>query len=1177
MSFSFKAWPYPSPKKNSHILKCSQYGFIAHAMNNNVSIYFEEFGNFTPLFMFSPFQHQVTAMEWYDASKTNSTAVPVLVLSSISGRLEVFDCRSRNTIFRTHVNLTQKTNSAFSNMIYPTTTSLTHLAANSRRENDYVTSIAWSQFSSSSFYVGTKNGRLIRFEITIGQIVKCKVEWELFFNFQIDHICIESQFGDICAVASEEGSIATIDNINQYEDGKPPIASPNVVSLMSKTDSIEQINFYPSSTAFLILVTTSSSLLYSIEECCTAPLLMIQGIRKCHILPTVENLTLIVRDDSVEIWKFIENQFKRISELSLVVSPKYSNQKEILVSDLMGDKLVLLSSEMWLTTVELKMQLSKKLFITHRVKLLDSKPLSFSYANESISFATSKGNVLISETMNSNFIAQMAIESNKPLQNNSSTTSDEIQSSPLLENSESSQNNSSEKVGNKRELRRKLSESRSQIINLFDKTKTVSQKSDGSRKSRVRTSIIKSCASSTSMFLDSMSESNPQEEEILDKSIVYHKQNVSNNSPLVDDRRPNEVNIPQVLNGMNRKRRFSLNPSDFSEKSSFLSRLKNERIEAMPKDSSSAIPPANSPRKKNVKSEAKVSPVLTKSEQAIPTFLLNDKALNDDDKNSLESSRFIPKSKFGNNCTLMWNYQIAKGMRIENVEWIASTRLFAYTLAKSANKNEEERERSSRKNSIDSSDGFFDLTQLYSGTSFLYLIDLKYHRITRLFEKAGFNITAVAFSSNKQYFFVVINGFMAILFKNRIQPKQIKSFTFQKPIFVTFAPHHLVIIDVKGEMTFVSTTEKDGQMKETKKQLKLSKEYGTITTVCCKKNLIYMGTANGHILCLNISNMKASEVHQMKGSIVSFKLGHSGTFLAEDNKNKMIVVHSDGETTKIPSNIKFAIFTSPTVILIRRKKRNAIEIVQIGGQFSPSYPKAAYRCPLMMPTNRWIQSLMKEETIDKNILINYGLPNIANLLDARKMPNNTREQISFLRDIIMNTPQLWKMSYRLSIFLHDFDKAHSIIASCSDPSIVNDKWAVNVIKSVLFDKNNNEMNNNGILFAATTLIQYGFIDDGIDVLLSSGLWIDAVNLLLKLSKLKYAALITRVYRDEKSLDVVKNVTSQLFQFQNMIPIGLTMLCEVGLENEVIEELDNIEQFYSAHILRMVKDNESLNK
>lgn len=153
-NFSFKSWPFPTGNEDHHILKCSHYGLIAYSQNNNVMVYFEEFGHFTPLYMWTPFQHQITALEWYDASCTMSTAVPVLVVASESGRLEIFDCRSRSSIFRMHVNLSP----SGTVLPYPDSAIMSQFLANSKRENDYVTAIAWSQFSSKSFLVGTKNG-----------------------------------------------------------------------------------------------------------------------------------------------------------------------------------------------------------------------------------------------------------------------------------------------------------------------------------------------------------------------------------------------------------------------------------------------------------------------------------------------------------------------------------------------------------------------------------------------------------------------------------------------------------------------------------------------------------------------------------------------------------------------------------------------------------------------------------------------------------------------------------------------------------------------------------------------------------------------------------------------------------------------------------------------------------
>lgn len=465
------------------------------------------------------------------------------------------------------------------------------------------------------------------------------------------------------------------------------------------------------------------------------------------------------------------------------------------------------------------------------MKLLDSKPLSFSYANESLIFATEKGNVLVSETLNSNFITQMQIE-RKPSQqlkmDQSKSSNDfkkddiDIKPSPLIENSEYSQNstfssdssnapllNSVNSVNN--EFRRKLSVSKSQDIKLFNEDQNADQtgKKESNKKNRVRKNIIKSCASSSSLLIDSIEESSPAEEEILDKSIVYHKQQ----HPLDIS---NIVNIPKIMKNVNRKRRFSLDTSDNVTATSFLSSLANERIQAMPKDSSSVKPQSPKPIKSgNKEQESKNVPPssiqpenpITQSSPLLATENIQ-KNSKEEDKHQQTSTRIIQKNEFGNSCSIMWNYQIVKNTRIEHIEWIASTRIFVYTLAKQVIKNDDEKEKSSRRNSISSIDNS-DMSQRYSGISFLYLIDLKYHRISRLFEKSGFNITAVAFSPNKQYFFVVINGFMAVLFKNDIQPKQIRSFTFQKKIFVTFAPNSLVIIGVGGEMVFITMPEKE--------------------------------------------------------------------------------------------------------------------------------------------------------------------------------------------------------------------------------------------------------------------------------------------------------------------------------------------------------------------------------
>ena len=75
----------------------------------------------------------------------------------------------------------------------------------------------------------------------------------------------------------------------------------------------------------------------------------------------------------------------------------------------------------------------------------------------------------------------------------------------------------------------------------------------------------------------------------------------------------------------------------------------------------------------------------------------------------------------------MWNYLISKGTKIEHIEWIASTRVFAYTLEKQVPKKEDEKEKTTRKNSnstskLNKSNDNLDneSIQLYTGTSFPY-------------------------------------------------------------------------------------------------------------------------------------------------------------------------------------------------------------------------------------------------------------------------------------------------------------------------------------------------------------------------------------------------------------------------------------------------------------------------
>lgn len=296
------------------------------------------------------------------------------------------------------------------------------------------------------------------------------------------------------------------------------------------------------------------------------------------------------------------------------------------------------------------------------------------------------------------------------------------------------------------------------------------------KRSRVRDSIIKACASSSSLVL----ETNQREGVILDKSIIHtkHNQKIMFNQPLNNNENPSnsilftgtnaQLNIPKIMANVREMRRFTLYHSEITRSDSILSNLVNERIQKMPKDSSSAIPPSHKQQQQKQTPTANSSNVNEQENIANHT----DITTTQQDGDEQNSTRVIPKNKFGNSCTLMWKYRISPEKNFENIEWISSTRIFVYTLAKPDRKKEDDdiiHRRHSYNSTNDSSDNFdssnrFDLLQSYSGPSFLYMIDLKYHRFIRLFDSPRINITSITLSSNKQHFCVIINGCMAVLF-----------------------------------------------------------------------------------------------------------------------------------------------------------------------------------------------------------------------------------------------------------------------------------------------------------------------------------------------------------------------------------------------------------------------------
>jgi hypothetical protein len=118
---SFTHWPYPPKKQPVQRCSWSPCGLFAHATNSVVVVYGEDQGNLSPLIIFPPFDQNISAISWYDASALVSQTVPLLLVATLSGGLYACDIRMRQVI--------------------PVLL----------RKAEYFTALQWSRFSDSIF------------------------------------------------------------------------------------------------------------------------------------------------------------------------------------------------------------------------------------------------------------------------------------------------------------------------------------------------------------------------------------------------------------------------------------------------------------------------------------------------------------------------------------------------------------------------------------------------------------------------------------------------------------------------------------------------------------------------------------------------------------------------------------------------------------------------------------------------------------------------------------------------------------------------------------------------------------------------------------------------------------------------------------------------------------------
>lgn len=362
VKLSFTDWVYATKHPRRHICAWSNCGLFAHAVSDVLTIFGGDNGALTPMISWRPFEHNITALAWYDGSMCPERNVPVIVIASKSGRLSVYDlCAKKNIAYF-------------------------------KIGRDYATTIQWSPFSTSTFFVGTCGGDLICCDVFLGQLVKSTQKWTLKVGFPIDFISIEPNYGDSLTVASSVGNIAFIDKLNS---GKPEISGDPMTLSCAAKSAICQMEYFRSYSDFLMIVTKVGTVLHSVQEQISVSLFAEQNLVSLYQLSSSGNLMIGVKKDSVHLYEFVREPAK-LQDLYLgsqnVSLKSIHVQREIIASCFANDKLLLLTSGWVLITIEVK---RRKMFVTGYMKLLGAKPLDWSFWRGSLAISTTDGQLLV--------------------------------------------------------------------------------------------------------------------------------------------------------------------------------------------------------------------------------------------------------------------------------------------------------------------------------------------------------------------------------------------------------------------------------------------------------------------------------------------------------------------------------------------------------------------------------------------------------------------------------------------------------------------------------------------------------------------------------------------------------------------------------------------------------------
>ena len=1185
MNLSFSAWPYTTKKARPSLLAISPVGLVAHTNSSVITIYIDNNGEFTPILSWNPFEGNIAAICWFDASYTTEASKPVLVMASHNKKITVFDlCCKKNLIDFT-------------------------------LENDSASVVKWSPISSSTFFVGCKNGDFLCCSAVLDNNVKSHVKFSINVGFKIDFIAIEPMFGDTVLVASKSGQLNFISSVHSNQ----PKISAETYSLCDTTNEIFSVDFLESYSNYLMVVTKLGTIIYAIHEQMSFNVFSDNKIRYLYPLHGEGCKMLGVTDESVSLIQFKDSTVHRLSEV--IITPTITNVPHENISALgfYNNKFLYISWNNWLTTIEV---VKNKLFVTKRVKLLSSKPIDYKFKNKCILLGTANGCVLVTKQTNAALSkspeAQQAenraiarayrrhskqLDQSEPSEHSEVDPSDDIfprvTSEADLQNAEGISKPEYE-----------LNSTHS-IVSAQQRRHSINKYNDQHEESPI-TEAVPAIIQNDNVIVK------VNEPSSTDSPAMYSTQPTrrsvdDTNAPILQTEKPTSKGTRFAIS--NPLKQTTIPGAKFVDDGE-----REKNTETIPSLS------FNKPNGVNFQNKKKQSRHVTPN-QDILNNAHRQRALSvvPNVMNAHQNSD-SPKSQrittYGISRSILWCFKLCD-CPISHVFWITSNRILI--VGKEA------------------CNGQF--------INHINIIDLKKRQITSILGKRlnsiNLPVTNVLFYDRKKVVAIVFNDSLVVFINvSRLTPHVIGSLSYSSKTLVSFladVDDVLRCVCLENNIAHFIDLHLENNSLNKLYSLNFKSINSEIVVLMWKYNSFRVGCADGKIYSIAIKANKQIETTQIailkSAPTVLFDISFD-SYIVIDNKNNGYAITETALTLKLekfkilhksldpkqledhsqqqnkmelasnnenniiihnlPIPVKIIRPASENELVVRSPKKGRLLAIKKNPleKFHPVYTPSVSKCLIMKPRAIW-SSLLKDAISVPNpdyldIAEKYGLPFAYKIIMIMKYPNFAHDQLCFIRnltDTLVNSmkhsieetpketdnkkskqnnnpeeyvdPKISEITINLNSFVGNFSKAH-------DTALLTNKksphYILNMYKALLLSSNPSDST---ISAVTTKLIEDGFLKQAVDLLIMLGHWKDAVENLINAGNYKEAIKILNIHakncRDPETRKELSQITEKFIQCPYIAPgiIGITL---IGDYPPAIQKLKDIGEVSQAILL-----------